>query len=179
MGNKEDGYNISDSGNWNVASDYSRLKIMKCLYLSDEYSDIATFGTSSLAEEFENQLDINYLKLKGFDRLINVLVKLIDNSYFAIKSKTGKGKLKKARTRLLRIRAVKPKLFKISKNQINKSEQIVIDEEKYNKILEELLKIKRDINEPLNKAHLIFTDKEEFDAKKYKQKIVDLATQKG
>lgn len=31
---KEEGYNISETGNWNVAADYSKLKIMKPLYLS-------------------------------------------------------------------------------------------------------------------------------------------------
>ena len=28
---------VSDYGNWNVAADYSKLKIMKQLYIADEY----------------------------------------------------------------------------------------------------------------------------------------------
>ena len=44
MAPKEEGYNISETGNWNVASDYSRLKIMKPLYNCDIYENIAKFG---------------------------------------------------------------------------------------------------------------------------------------
>lgn len=180
MQKREDGYNISETGNWNVANDYSKLKIMKNLYLSDEYADVAYFGQSSLVEELI-QLDIptDVLRLKGFDRLINCLIKVIDNSIFAIKTKTDRKKLRKHREKLMEINSIKSTLYKVSRNQKTKKQSIRIEEEKYSKVLEIVFKIKRLINYPLNRSDLIFTSKEEFDPKKYKDDVMERASTKG
>lgn len=179
MASKDEGYNISETGNWNVASDYAKLKIMKPLYLSDEYEIIATFGTSELIEEFQVNVPIDVLKLKGFKRLIKSLLMLINNTKFAITKKADKKTMEKCKEDLEEIEKIIPALFKTKFNQITKQKQIVIKPEKYNRILNRVLEIKASINEPMNKYDLIFTTKEEFDPKKYKKKVFDSATQKG
>ncbi|KKL77847.1 hypothetical protein LCGC14_2030750, partial [marine sediment metagenome] len=45
------------------------------------------------------------------------------------------------------------------------------NKEIYEKVLERVLEIKALINEPLNKNHLIFTDKKEFDPRAFKEGI--------
>lgn len=173
-----DDYIISETGNWNVAADYSKLKIMKNLYLADEYSNIALFGYDSMLEELENPFPVDVLKLKGFERLINCLIMLIDNTLFAIK-KGGKSGLKDHRKQLQKILKIMPTLSKVISSQRTKTKKIQINYEKYNKVLEIVLDIKSKINEPLNKNHLIFTDTEEFDPQKYKEQIMKDAARRG
>ncbi|GAG24821.1 unnamed protein product, partial [marine sediment metagenome] len=78
---------ISETGNWNVAADYSRLKIMKQLYLADEYEIISTFGFSDFLDELNAEVEIDILKIRGFKRLIKSLIMIINNSIFAIKKR--------------------------------------------------------------------------------------------
>jgi len=176
---KEEGYNISDTGNWNVASDYSRLKIMKNLYLADEYANIAIFGYSDFLSELNNPYDIDTLKIKGLQRLINCLILLIDNTIFAIKISNDKTQIEEFRKDLSLALKLSPTLGKQIKNQVKRIETFKLDNEKYNRVLNVVLKIKSEINYPLNRSHLIFTDKEEFDPKKYKDNIKEGATTRG
>ena len=177
MAKKEEGYNVSDLGNWNVAKEYSHFKIMKNLYLADEYSNIAIFGSSTILEELENPVSIEVLKLTGLSRLINVLILIIDNSLFAAKNGSSNQDLTDYRKTLKKILGIFDSAHKtIVRNKIQETKIIP---KNFNKILDEVLTIKAGINEPLNKNHLIFTDKEEFDPKKYKEQVFQDATLKG
>lgn len=171
---------VSETGNWNVAKQYSFLKIMKPLALADEYENIAIFGSSSLLEELQNiQISIDELKIKGFSRLVNILIQLINNTIFAIKGDSDKNKLKGFLKELTKINKISSTLYSIKYNQILKTKELKIDKEKYNKILSIVQQIKSDININLNHSHLIFTDKEEFDPAEMKKKIKQRATTTG
>ena len=50
---------------------------------------------------------------------------------------------------------------------------------KFNKVLEIVFEIKSAINFPLNRNHLIFTDREEFDPHAYKKAMKERMTHKG
>ena len=176
---KGEGEGISDTGNWNVAADFSKLKIMKNLYLADEYSNIAIFGTGSIIEEIENPFNIDELKLRGFKRLIGCLILLIDNSLFAIRNKEDKKDLKNYRKELKRIIKIFPALSRIRKDERRNFRELKLKDEEYSKVLDIVLDIKANINTPLNKAHLIFTDKEEFDPLKFKKKWKEAASTRG
>lgn len=169
---------LSEYGTWNVASDYSKLKIMQPLILCDQYETIATFGFTDFTEEIFSNINIDVLKIRGFKRLIKTLILLIDNSKFVIKGEDKK-LLIKYRKELERYYKVIPALHEIISNQKEKTKEIKIIEEKYIPALERVVEIKSLINEPLNKYDLIFTHKEEFDAKKYKEKIKQDAKTKG
>lgn len=157
-----EGEAVSDYGNWNVAADYSRLKIMKQLYFADEYEIISTFGFSDFLDELRVDVDIDVLKIRGFKRLIKSLIMVIDNSLFAIK-KTHKEDLKKLRGELSRYWKVIPKLFEYKVNQKYKTKELKLIPNAYNQALERVIEIKSAINEPLNRYDLIFTHKEDFD----------------
>lgn len=174
----EEKYNISETGNWNVAADYSRLKIMKHLYLADEYSNIAIFGTSTLVEDLENPFPKDYLMIKGFERLLQCLIMLIDNSLFAIKYEKHKEELEEYRKVLRSILDIIPALYTNISSRKN-GNHIRLSRQRYVKVLDRVLDIKRKINEPLNKSHLIFTDKEEFDPVAFKERIKDRIVNQG
>lgn len=175
----EDHEGISETGNWNVASDFSKYKIMKNLYLADEYSNIAIFGTSSLVEEMENPYNIDELKLRGFKRLINCLILLIDNTLFAIRVKGDIKILTDYRIKLKRITGIMSTLTRVKQDHRRNTKEILILEGKYTKVLDIVLDIKTGINKPLNKAHLIFTDKEEFNPEEFKKRWKKNASELG
>ena len=175
---REDGYNISESGNWNVAADYSKLKIMKPLNICDTYEDIAKFGYESILDQLINfSIPNDIIRLTGFERLVQELLKLIKNSKFALKVKGTLKDIEKHEKKLKQINNIIPNLSKITKTRKGKITKI--HEENYNKVLDLVLEIKSKINEPLNKNHLIFTDKEEFDPVAYKKQLIENITNRG
>lgn len=175
---REDGYNISETGNWNVASDYSKLKIMKPLYLCDIYENIARFGYDNFIEQLENMgVPTDVLKISGFERLVNELIRLCGNVKFAMSVGKTRNELEELEEKLVRIRSLIPVLFKTVTRQKRKEVKLV--EEKYFKALDAVLEIKSKLNEPLNKNHLIFTAKEEFDPQEFKRSVFEGATTRG
>lgn len=175
---KEEGYNVSELGNWNVASDYSRLKIMKPLDFADHYENIARFGYDTLIEQLENfGIPLDTLKLIGFERLVNELIKLCGNVKFAMKVGKTLEEVQEIEKKLVRVRSLIPMLSKVVTKQ--RRRETVLNTEKYYKALDYLVELKAKLNEPLNKNHLIFTDKQEFDPKAYKKQIMEDARTRG
>ena len=170
---------MSETGNWNVASDYAKIKIMKPLWLADEYELISIFGTADFIEELNLQVSIDTLKIRGFKRLVNCLLMLIDNSYFAVKKDRGRKEMEEYKKELQRINKIIPVLYKTIRNQLKKTTELKLNKEKYEEVLEKVLEIKAGINEPLNKNHLIFTDKTEFDPRAFKIGIKDRIVNQG
>lgn len=161
---------ISEHGSWNVAQHYAELKIMKPLYLCDEYETIATFGHVDFIDEMLSNFSPDVLKIRGFKRLIKTLILLINNCKFAVKGKQNT-QLVEYSQELKRYYKTIEVLFKYKTNQKNRSKELVIIPEKYDKVLERVIEIKSLINEPLNKYDLIFTYIEPFDPKKAKELI--------
>ncbi len=178
----------SEHGNWNVASDYAKLKIMKHLYDADRYEVIALFGHYDLLDELMIPIDVDLLKIQGLRRLINSLLMLINNSIFAVKNKrskkgsktkTDREKLNHYKKELKKIKTIIPKLYEYEFNDINKTKILKIDEEKYQKVLDFVIETKAKINEPLNKYDLIFSHKEEFTTEEAKKQVFKDLTTKG
>jgi hypothetical protein len=171
---------ISDTGNWNVASDFARIKIMVPLAKCDYFEDIAKFGSESIIEELMGfQLQDDFVRYTGLKRLINELLKICKNSKFAMKKGKTKETLGNYEKELKRIKNVLHLLVKIRKDDINKTKELTIINEKFDKALDIVLEIKSSINTPLNQNHLIFTDREEFDIRAYKKLQKERMTQRG
>jgi len=171
MPKKEDTYGSSETGNWNVASDFSRLKIMKQLYLSDNYANLSIFGSVDLPDENSPPLDIDRNKIDGFRRLVQCLIMIIDNTLFALKKM--KTEMEEYKKELMRINNIINVLYEIKTNHVQKTRRLVLKKESYEEVLKRVLEIKSLINEPLNKADLIFTSHEDFDPKAAKDMIKD------
>lgn len=175
---KEEGYQISDTGNWNSAKDFSRIKIMKLLDNCDVYENIAEFGHDSILDELMNfNVPTNLVRLSGLKRLIKELIKLCNNAKFAMKKSGTDKKLEEYRLKLKVLDERFPKTFEsVSKRSGN---EFSIKEDFFRKILDKVIEVKADLNFPLNQNHLIFVDKEEFDPKTFKEKIKEGATSRG
>ena len=99
-----DEYMISETGNWNVAADYSKFMIMQSLNLCYKYYLISLHGYVDLIEELQyGNYNIDFLKMKGFNRLVNELIALITNTKFAVAKSKGREKLETIRKDLIRI----------------------------------------------------------------------------
>ncbi len=171
---------ISESGNWNVASDFARIKIMIPLSKCEYYEDIAKFGYESIAEELIGyDIPNDLVRYTGLKRLVNELIKVCKNSRFAMKKGKTKEKLKEYEETLEKIKKVLHILVRIKINNVNKTKELIIITEKFDKIFEIVLEIKSSINSPLNQNHLIFTDKEEFDAHAYKISMKERMIHRG
>jgi hypothetical protein len=177
MPKKEDGETvISETGNWNVADTFSKTKIMRPLILCDFYEDVARFGYESLIEELMNfQAPPNdIIRIKAIQRLIQELIRLIDNAKFALKKPGTREKALEYRSFLKKIEKEIPNLANINNKQIS-----ISDLDLFNSFLEKISEIKSKINEPLNRNHLIFTDKEEFDPLAFKQRLKHRMVEQG
>lgn len=175
---KEDKYNVSELGNWNVASEFARIKIMKPLDYCDHYENIARFGYDTLIEQLENfGVPLDTLKLIGFERLVGELLKLCENSKFAMKVASTRTDLETLEKDLKSIEKIIPALSKIITKQ--RKQKLVLIKNRYNTALKIVIEIKSKLNEPLNKNHLIFTDKQEFDPQAYKKQIMADAKTRG
>ncbi len=175
-------YVVSETGNWNVADQYTKNKIMRPLNRCDYYEDIAYFGYESIVDELGNyQVPPNDLvKIKATKRLIMELIRVIDNSKFALK----KGKTRKTaldyKENLKKLHSVLPNLIHISRNRVAGTSSVSIKNfTLFEEILNKISEIKSKINEPLNANHLIFVDKEEFDPRKFKQTKKDRMINQG
>lgn len=173
-------YEVSETGNWNVAAPYVQLKIMRMLYFLDLYEEVATFGTSDILEELQmspEHLTLN--RIRGLKRMAKFLQMLINNVRFAIKSETDKKKLALDYEELMDVIEVIPLVEEKSINQRDKRVTLEINEKYFNAILNILVRIKTDINEPLNNNDLIFSTSEEFDPDKYKEEFIKEITETG
>ncbi len=173
-------YVISESGNWNVAAQFSKSKIMDPLDRCDVYENLARYGYSSIMEQLiEYNVPNNETRFIGLQRLIDELLRIYDNTYFAMKKgKTGE-ELTKFAEDLERIKKLLLPCKKIIKNRVNRTTMMKLDDEKFKIILDVASSIKRKILSPLNKNHLIFTDKEEFDPVAFKNRKKDRMINKG
>lgn len=176
-----DSYMYSELGNWNVAARFAEEKVMKPLIKCDIYEDIARFGQSSILEELENldQIPLDVLKLSGFSRLLNELIKICRNTKFAMKVSGTKEKLNEIEEKLMMIKEKLSSCYEEGYNKIQKNNEVTLKPQIFKLVLERTSKLKSDLNEPLNKNHLIFTDKEEFDPVAFKNRIKQRMVEKG
>ncbi len=165
---------ISELGNWNVADQYTKGKIMKPLNRCDYYEDIASFGYESIIDELINYDAIpnDIIRYNGLKRLVRELIRLIDNAKFALKKAGTKQTALSYKNKLEKIQRNLYKLVKVQTNQIKKTKTLRIRNlVVFELYLSQVSKIKSKINEPLNANHLIFVDKEEFDPRKFKKNL--------
>ena len=171
---------VSETGNWNVASDFSRVKIMIPLTKCEYFKDIATFGYEEIAEQIMGaNVQNDLVRFTGLKRYINELLKICKTCKFVMKKGNTKTTLKELEEKLEKIKKVINLLITVRKNNVNNTKELKIDNEKFDKVLGIVMEVESAINLPLNQNHLIFTDKEEFDPHAYKEQLKKRIIGKG
>ena len=168
---------VEEIKNWNSAASYAFFKIMTPLAKVDEYERVARFGFVELYNELAeaNNNNVDWIRFKGFERMVSELILLCDNTEFAMNKGNSKAQLRKIRDKLKLIRKAMH-LFG-SYKLINNRRVFVLDHKRYDKALDLVCELKTRLNEPLNMNDLIFKYSEKFDAKEYKEKLFEhLAT---
>lgn len=171
--------NQSESANWNVAKKYSELKILSHLIYADEYELIATFGTSSLVQEFTaDDNSKSFARIMAIKRLAKEIEMIINNSFFAMK-KTDRPKMEELKTKLKSIKDLLPSVERKQIDQRTSRTSIAVNEENFEICLRKLVEVKTDLNEPLNDNNLIYGNIEEFDIDKIKAAFMKEAIEKA
>ena len=175
----KDNLTEAESGNWNTAENYSQIKIMNLLAIADEYEEMAEFGSLNLVDEIKNKEFTEELKIRAFRRLVNHLIRVCRNSWFALeKHKSARITIEGFIEELKEIRGNTSSYFMIMSNEITKTRQLSLIP-KYYEVLERVSDIKKEINQALNQGDLIFIHKENFDVKTYKKQIFEDAVTRG
>jgi len=179
-------YEASDTGNWNIAENWSNEMIFKPFYEASQYLTIAKKGTSSIEEDFmfDEQTKIkSRISALGWAR--DKLEQGIRQSLFAIRNANDISKVKSFLKEITDL--------EIPNEQTNKSpmdfiQDIIVDrdntkiqinEEAFRLVYNCLKRIFTEVTEPMNRSDLIFNFREQFDPKKYKEKIRDEFIEEG
>lgn len=174
-------YMTSETGNWNVADSFCKVKLMAPMIKCETYEDIALNGHEDFVDELLNiGVPTDELRVRALRRLINELIRLAKNAKFAMKMKTTQRDLEDFKNKLYVIKnRFYPKTFRKVYDQGIGVNSLKINPEIFDYVLEEVSKIKSEINTPLNKNHLIFVDREEFDPVAFKNRIKDRIVNRG
>lgn len=171
---------MAESANWNVAADYARLKVMRHLHAIDDYILTARYGFATLAAEFEMP-DPNVkvrARIQALHRLAQTLRMLIRNTRFACKTK-DKPILDNKRQDIERVEKLIPKSYYTIHDDRSGTSQYKVNEDMFVQCVNILENISEELNEPLNRADLIFTSTEEFDPKKAFEETFERLTTTG
>ncbi len=161
----------SESAVWNDAKNYVFSKIHKWLILIDDYETLAIFGTNDIyGDVFMRDDNLkNTARIHALKRLIHSIKTLIRNTRFTIK-KEDKETFTNYTKRLNKIQKFISKL-RIEKKRGKRIVELNVDEDLFEKMMEEIHEMIDDINVKLNKAGLIFTQLDELDIEKLKENL--------
>lgn len=180
MAKKDPGEMMSEVGNWNSSANYAYEEINNPLKASTKYMDVALHGYVNFEESlYYIDLPKDVLRYEGLKRFVNELLKVITNSYAFFKVKGTKNTVDKCEKDLLKIREMLkyPIVFKM-KTDIHGNKTIVLNEN-FERVVDCVIQLKKKLLTPLNKNDLVFFNKEEFDPKEYKRRVIEDAISMG
>lgn len=171
---------ISETGNWNVASQYADSIIMDSLRKCRDYERIARMGHISLLDEMLNMnpKSKDELKYDGLRYLISELIVLIESAKEFLKKENTKEQAENIEEELKKINDYLPNVYKTNKN-IGKQTKFILIPQVYDQVLNRVAKLRSELNYPLNRNHLIFTDKDEFQSADFKDRLKARVKNKG
>lgn len=164
MSEKADTVNIGSEA-WNVADGYVKLKILKQLVLCDKLETISLYGTEDIDDGLNNPNLLNVpddRRVEALTRLKDTLIQLISNVKFAIR-KEDEEKLEALRGRVQLVEDMLDAICYMAEDQVSHQKQLVINEDWFRKMLNEMRDVKESINFPINNAGLIFRKSDEMD----------------
>lgn len=168
----------SETGNWNIAENWSNEMIFKPFYEASQYLTIAKFGSSNIEEDFTFDDNIKIQsRIKALEWSKEKIEQGISQCLFAIRNENDKKKVKSFLDEVIDLQ----KVINLASEKLTDRDKIKIsiNEDFFNIAYDCLKRIFREVTEPLNRADLIFNYKETFDPKKFKERIRDEFIEEG
>lgn len=139
----------------------------------DRYELIAQYGAYDMDEEIIfSASEMAQRRVEGINRFLTTLKQLLGNVKFAIK-KGDRDKVEEYIQRLENVEKVIEGVATESENCITHELELNINEPHFKKCFNILHEVKNGINEPINKAGLIFRSSEDIDLDKIMSDIVE------
>jgi len=161
---------VSDA--WNMADGWVKLKVLMHFVVADKLVLVAKFG----AENIEDSMYLDdeskaITRIEGLNRLVTEVELIFAGSYFALK-KVDKEQVNKLRERIKIAKKVMDGVRESSFDARTNRRTISINEEHFDKVIDELMKILEELATPLNNNGMIFPVSDEVDLEKMKNELI-------
>jgi hypothetical protein len=167
-------YETSETGNWNIAENWSNEMIFKPFYECSQYLTIAKRGTSSIEEDFifDEQTKVRS-RINSLEWARDKLEQGIRQSLFAIRNSNDRKKVQDFLKEIVDLDNGSNCPMSLVFNKVTDRDKtkIEINEEMFKIVFNCLKRIFTEVTEPMNRSDLIFNFKEQFDPKKAKKRI--------
>lgn len=160
---------------WNIAQAYTNLKILKQLVVCDKLETIALHGTEDIDDTLVAQISAELLptrRVEALTRLKDNIIQLISNVKFAIRTE-DKSIFESLRNRILLVDSMLDAVCYLAENQVSHIKELIVNEEWFRKMLNEMQEIKEELSVPINNAGLIFRTS---DSMSFEDLLADIAT---
>jgi hypothetical protein len=152
----------SGSEAWNFADAYTKLKVLKQMLLADKFEMVAIYGVEDIEEE--GLLPSNMIIMKRVNALYrfkDVLMQLIQNTKFSIPD-GEQNRFENLRRRVKVVEELMDATHYTRFNHGDNTQEMVISEAWFNRMLRELQEVKELLNIPINRAGLIFRQSDDM-----------------
>ncbi len=168
-----------DTGNWSAGKEYSHIKVMRWLYLLDNYQFMACFGSLDFEEELNTSEEYRTLcRVYGLKRLHKALDILISNTKKLMKP-AYRETVEQMHEEIKELTGFIEKSHTIIRNEKSKQNITQINEPLFNKILIRLEDTKTNLLEPLNKSNLVFRGTDQTTPEQKKAKFTERMVNEG
>jgi hypothetical protein len=172
---------ISESGNWNMRQSYSEL-LFNIIQEAYYYEKMAEFGVDNDPRQIMMgipALPREEVKIEGLRKFIFCIYQLIMKSKFAVTKKEDKSLLLQYEITLNKMKPMIDTLYKINYNNVTKLKKVMLNEKSFSTFLQRCSELLSKIEEPLNRAELIFSPKDSHDPYALKKHLIERMDFKG
>jgi hypothetical protein len=134
--------------------------------------ETAMFGRKDDAE-IVDPYNFPQKRVEGFNKMLFHLDQLIGNCRFSIEKGDDEKIVSSLRERIQNVELVSDGIATVTRNDITKEEEIMINENHFKTCFDILREIKDALNFPINRAGLIFRQSDEMDLDKIMNEIIE------
>lgn len=157
---------------WNIADGFTKIKILRLLIQLDLDEETAMFGRKD-DTEMVDPYNFPQKRVEGFNKMLFHLDQLIGNCRFSIEKGDDEKTISGMIARIRNVEDVSDGIATITRNDVTKEEEIMINELHFKTCFDILRNVKDELNFPINRAGLIFRQSDEMDLDKIMNEIIE------
>jgi hypothetical protein len=181
MGRSDYEDSISESGNWNMRQSYSELlfNIIQEAYYHEKVAEFGVIDDPRAMMMGQAPQPREEVKIEGLRKFVFCIYQLIMKSKFAVTKNEDRLLLGKYEETINKMKPMIDSLYKSSYNNVTKIRKLTINEKAFSTFLQKCTELLSKIEEPLNRAELIFSPKDVHDPYAYKEHLKKRMLEKG